>query len=95
MFRWVEMKFLISHSAWHWTRILLHVYGSDRAALDALPDLHAEFRQFVADRGVDSIDAEHSRRFMDAYGNWWHVPEETATKDPDWTHNPPPEPTCG
>src|SRR5262245_53463785 len=56
-FHWVEMKFLISHPAWHWTRILVHVYGSDRAALDALPELHAEFTKFVAERGVDSIDA--------------------------------------
>jgi histidine triad (HIT) family protein len=74
-FRWVEMKFLISHPAWHWTRILVHVYGSDRAALNALPGLYAEFRAFVTERGVDFIDAEHNRRFVAAYGNDYHKPD--------------------
>jgi hypothetical protein len=77
--RWVEMKFLISHSAWHWTRILVHIYGSDRAALNALPGLHAEFRAFVAEHGTDFIDREHHRRFVAEYGETWHEPKETST----------------
>lgn len=78
-FRWVEMRFLISHPAWDWTRILVHVYGSDRAALDALPALHAEYRAFVDERGADCIDAEHYRRFVAAYGDTLHEPEKTET----------------
>ena len=78
-FRWVEMKFLISHSAWHWTRILLHMYGSDRAAIDALPALHAEYRGFVAQHGAESINAEHYRRFVAAYGELVHEPNEKLT----------------
>jgi len=77
--RWVEMKFLISHPAWHWTRILVHVYGSDRAALDALPGLYAEFLAFVAEHGTDFIDGEHDRRLLAEYGERWHAPEETST----------------
>jgi hypothetical protein len=77
--RWVELKFLISHPAWHWTRILLHIYGNDRAALDALPTLHAEFRAFVGKYGADDIDAEHYRRFVAAYGTQSHEPKETRT----------------
>ena len=41
--RWIELRFGICHSAWHWTRILLHVYESDSAAISALPCLFAEF----------------------------------------------------
>lgn len=77
--RWVEMKFLISHPAWHWTRILVHIYGSDGAALDALPGLYAEFRAYVAEHGADIIDAEHYRRFVAAFGTQCHEPKDTPT----------------
>ena len=80
--RWVETNFLISHPAGHWTRILVHVYGSDRAALDVRPSLDAEFRSFVAERGVENIDAEHYRRFVAAYGEQHHGPAETHTGTP-------------
>lgn len=77
--RWVELRFLISHPAWHWTRILRHVFGSDAAAIEALPGL---YRQFLLRRealGVEGIEAEHHRRFMAEYGQDWHEPPETDT----------------
>jgi len=77
--KWIESRFLISHSAWHWSRILLHVYENDDAAIKALPDL---YRQFDADRkilGVHGIDAERQRRFAAAYQADWFEPAETTT----------------
>ena len=80
--RWVELRFLISSSAWDWTRILLHVYGSDQAALDALPALYDRFLQQRASIGVHGIETERDQRFMAEYGEDWHVPADTITHDP-------------
>jgi hypothetical protein len=80
--RWVEMRFLISHSAWHWTRILVHVYGSDGAALESLPSLYEEFLADRESMGVDGIEAELKRRLIAEYGEDWHAPEVTATRHP-------------
>lgn len=80
--RWVELRFLISSPAWHWTRILLHVYGSDREALDALPALYEQFLELRASIGSQGIEAEWKQRFMAEYGEDWHVPEVTTTHDP-------------
>ena len=77
--RWVELRFLISHSAWHWTRILLHSYGTEEAAFAALPTL---YREFLSDRvrlKIDGIEAELKRRLSEAYGSDWHEPTSTKT----------------
>src|SRR6201991_4224397 len=42
---WVQERYLICHSAWHWTRILLHVFGGDEAAIQALPELFLEYQR--------------------------------------------------
>jgi hypothetical protein len=76
---WVESRFLISHPAWHWTRILLHAYGTDRAAIEALPQLYQEFLARRAAIGVEGIVDEHGRRFIAEYGQDWHEPAETST----------------
>src|SRR5262245_59906823 len=60
--RWVELRFLISHAAWHWSRILLHVYGSDEAAIAALPGLYREYLSQREAVGADGIEAECRRR---------------------------------
>ena len=77
--RWVELRFLISHPAWAWERILLHVYGSDSAAIEALPGLH---REFLADRalmGVGGIEAAQEQRLIEEYGEPWYEPPATNT----------------
>ena len=76
---WVEWHFLISHPAWHWTRILLHAYRTDRAAIEALPQLYQEFLARRAAIGVEGIVDEHRRRFIAEYGQDWHEPAETST----------------
>jgi hypothetical protein len=80
--RWVEGRFLISHPAWHWTRILLHVYGSDQAAIEALPQLHREFLAQREELGIDGIESQHRRRFIAEYGQDWHEPPTTETVGP-------------
>jgi hypothetical protein len=77
--RWVELRFLISHPGWHWTRILEHVCGGDRPAIDALPSLYREFLACRAALGVEGIEAELDRRLVAEYGRGWHEPPETAT----------------
>jgi hypothetical protein len=77
--RWVESRFLISHPAWHWTRILLHVLGTDRAAIEALPTLYREFLSDRAALGVEGIETEHRRRLIAEYGEELHVPAATVT----------------
>ncbi len=77
--RWVESRFLISHPAWHWTRILLHVYSSDRAAIEALPQLHREFLEQRALLGVQGIEDELERRLIAQFGEPWFEPSTTTT----------------
>jgi hypothetical protein len=77
--RWVELRFLISHSAWHWTRILLHHYGTEEAAFATLPVLYREFLSDRARLTVDGIEAELRRSLLDAYGRDWHEPVSTKT----------------
>ena len=77
--RWVECRFLIAHPAWHWTRILLHVYGSDRAAIEALPLLYEEFVAQRSEIGVEGIEAEHDRRLIAEHGRVWYEPDATGT----------------
>jgi hypothetical protein len=77
--RWVESRFFISHPAWPWTRILRHVYSSDRAAIEALPQLHQEFLARRAIIGVEGIEDEHGRSFIAEYGQDWYEPAETST----------------
>ena len=78
--RWIEMRFRISDSAWHWTRILLHVYGSDAAALEALPSLYDEFIVELERIGFGGIEDEFTRRCVEKYGKSRGAPSETATK---------------
>ena len=77
--RWVEFHFLISHPAWHWARILLHVYGSDRAAIEALPGLHREFLAERAVMGVGGIEAALDQRLIEEHGELWYEPPATTT----------------
>ena len=42
--RWIESRFGIFSSGWHWVRILQHVYGGDESAIANLPRLYDEFR---------------------------------------------------
>jgi hypothetical protein len=77
--RWIESRFLISDPAWHWTRILLHVYGSDQAAIEALPLLHKEFLARRAAIGVRGIEDEQERRLIAKHGTVCYRPSDTST----------------
>lgn len=77
--QWVEFRFHISHPAWHWTRILLHVYGSDRAAIEALPRLHNDFLAQRSVMGVQGIEQQLEQLLIVNYGTSAHEPAETTT----------------
>jgi hypothetical protein len=78
--RWIEFKYLISHPAWHWTRILIHIYGSDKAAIDLLPSLYKEFRNEVILKGVENIEKDLRDKLIQTYGAEYYQPENTNTK---------------
>ena len=77
--RYVGLRFLISHPAWHWTRILLYEYGSDKAALEALPKLYDQFVEQRSSIGVEGIEVELRRQIIAKYGRDWHEPDITTT----------------
>jgi hypothetical protein len=81
--RWIELRFQISSPAWHWTRILLHNYGSHRAAVEALPELHREFLAERALIGVEGFEAALDRRLIEELGGSWHEPSDTTTTTDD------------
>jgi hypothetical protein len=76
--QWIELRFGICSPAWHWSRILLHHYGSAQAAIEALPSLYNEFETDRARDGVDGIDARHDEAFRNTLGG---APESTTTID--------------
>jgi hypothetical protein len=78
---WIETKFMISHSAWHWSRILLHKHGNDADAISALPELYKEYvKDCPAD--PDELEAIHRKKFMAQYGKDYYSPKTTETQDP-------------
>ena len=81
-FRWVEMRFCISHPAWHWTRILLHNYGSDQASIEALSKLYLEFKNDQERLEKRGMEDERKRRLIAKYGKEIGCPSKTSTKAP-------------
>ena len=71
---WIETRYLISHPAWHWTSILRHIYGSDSAALAALPDLFAQYKSETKGCSPDLLAERHQQAFLRAYGVGFHSP---------------------
>ena len=84
---WIETKYLISDPGWHWTRILLHVYGSDAAVFAALPGLFSDFKTETSGLTSDQLSELHRQAFLAAFGEEHHRPE-----DPDGSDQPPIEP---
>lgn len=78
---WVEMKFVICHPAWHWTRILLHEYGDDASAIAALPVLYHEFRLDVERLGFEELRLKKEKLFS-RYRCGSVAPDLTDTTDP-------------
>jgi len=76
---WVQERYLICHSAWHWTRILLHVFGGDEAAIQALPELFLEYQRTKKGKCLEELTAERDKAIMAAYGKNWYEPEQTNT----------------
>lgn len=81
---WVQMKFCIRHSAWHWTRILLHTFGSEQACIDKLVELYLEYKRDFERLGWQGIEDEQMRRLVERYGKEVGCPSESNTSNPDW-----------
>jgi hypothetical protein len=73
--RWVEGRFLIFSPAWHWSRILVYTFGSDQAALTALPALYEEFFADLDSLGADGIEKRATKFLVDKYGERFHEPD--------------------
>ncbi len=81
---WIHGHFLIFHQAWSPGRILLHSYGSDRAAIAALPRLYEAFLVARDKPGIEGINTWRDRRLEQAYGRdaiglLGHQPESSPT----------------
>ena len=76
---WIYHRFQIWHPAWHWTRVMLHIYGTDRDALAALPYLYSEFAALRASLDPDALGWELRNQLNDKYGHDWYEPEVTHT----------------
>ena len=72
--RWIEGRFLVSSPAWHWSRILAHTFGSDQAALAALPGLYEAFFADLDSLGADGIEERATKLLVDKYGECFHEP---------------------
>ena len=71
---WIETKYLISDPAWHWTAILRHSFGSDSAALKALPGLFASFKVETTGLSDKELDELHRAAFVESFGVDHHRP---------------------
>ncbi|MFT3766701.1 MAG: hypothetical protein QM820_14480 [Minicystis sp.] len=79
--RWVELRFGVFSPAWHWTRILVHVFGSDEAAIAALPEL---CRSYLHDRDELGSKGIEAKLWQQATANpVCHEPEETESQRTD------------
>ena len=76
----IELKFLICSPAWHWTRILLHTYGSNESSFSVLPDLFSEYLIKLEQVGLAGIEMEHDEKLRSASGSIFLEPKETSTK---------------
>lgn len=56
--RWVELRFGIFNTGWHWTRILRNAFGSDEAAVGALPELYRSYLRDRDELGAAGIEAK-------------------------------------
>jgi hypothetical protein len=79
MFEWMQMRFVINHTAWGVQRMLLNAYGSDAEAIAALPGV---YREFLADRsawGMEGIAARRLEALRRRNGRDYGEPESKVT----------------
>jgi hypothetical protein len=77
---WIELKFMVHQSAWEWTRILRHFYGTDEDVFRVLPELYREYRAARAHADADAMRQELREKLMATYGEEYYEPEETYTR---------------
>jgi hypothetical protein len=77
---WISLRYQIFHPAWHWTRILLHEFGSDQAALVQLPVLFKEFCEQGGPRRADEFGLGLRKKLIAQFGQECHEPETTSTR---------------
>lgn len=79
---WIFHRFMIRQSAWHWTRVLVHVYGTDAAALEALVPLYAEFARQRETLDINALEVDLRAQLLAKYGREYYEPEVTHTALP-------------
>lgn len=78
---WLSRRFLIYGSYWNWSRILLHVAGSEHAVFELFPKLYREFAE-QADQ-LDSVRMLEELRseLQSKFGREWNSPDTRVTAD--------------
>ena len=80
---WIEGRYGICHSAWHWTRIIRHAHDSERDAVAALPTLYEEFLSACAGKSVEEIERDRTQRMLTLHGKEWWAPSADEWREAD------------
>jgi hypothetical protein len=78
---WLMRRYLIYGSFWNWSRIVLHVAGSERDAFDLLPQLYREFEEQYDQMDPNKLLEELRTELMAILGRDWNSPETRVTDD--------------
>ena len=77
--RWIEGRFRIFGSGWHWVRILQHEYENDGDAISSLPELYDEFLATTRNMGDEELKNWMERRLKSERTESKPVTTETRT----------------
>lgn len=78
---WLSHRFLIYGSCWNWSRILLHVAGSEDAAFELLPKLYREFAEQVDQLDIVRMLEDLKCQLESQFGRDWNSPDTRVTAD--------------
>jgi len=78
---WLMRRYLIQGSYWNWSRIVLHVAGSERDVFILLPQLYREFEERYDQMDSRKVLEELRAELQAKYGRDWNSPETRVTDD--------------
>ena len=78
---WLSHRLLIYGSYWNWSRIVLHVAGSEDAAFELLPKLYREFAEQVDQLDIVRMLEDLKCQLQSKFGHDWNSPDTRVTAD--------------